>query len=466
MKDRIACLLVVLTLLTAGCATQPLNLARNIGDANVPLHSLIAKKSTGEETTGLAPLPGVHPEISNMKKLTLADVLRLVLKHHPEIAASGEEISARKAAVRQAGLLPNPFLGLEVDNFAGRDDLRNFDGAETTITASQLIELGGKRGKRQQLSVLEKDLAGFDYQSKKLDVVAAASKAFIQVLAVQEQLNLNNALVNLAEQTFFAVSQRVEAGKVSPVEKARVQVELAVARTEANKAKRRLEAARYRLVSFWSSESVQSMRVDGDLTVMRHITPAEVAKNHLANNPDQSRWKREIERREAEVSLARSQAVSDATFSLGIRKFQSTNDSAMVAGFEIPLPLFDRNQGGIAQARASLGKARQERRSAEMAAQTELFEKGQSLLAAYGEATTLRDEILPEAKNAFEAVETGYREGKLDVLQVLDAQRTLFAVRRQYLQALEDYHLVCTDVKRLVGEALEDIPEFKSEKNP
>jgi cobalt-zinc-cadmium efflux system outer membrane protein len=409
--------------------------------------------------------PEPLPETVPMDKLTLADALGLVLKHNPTLAGFAAEIRARDAAALQSGLLPNPELGVEVENFAGQDDLEGFDGAETTIAFSQLIELGNKRSKRQQVAVLDKDLAGWDYQGKKIDVLASTAKAFIQVLVAQEQVSLNDELVKLAEKTATAVGERVDAGKVSPMENIRAQVELAAARSEANKASRELEASRRRLASFWGGKQAGFAEVVGSLTEITSLPAEETIQNLLKTNPVLARWQSELDRSEAALALARAEAVPDLNISAGVRNFQETDNNALLVGFSVPLPLFDRNQGAIGEAGAKLEKARQERREAQVALLTELSETWQNLSAAYVESSTLRDKILPGAHEAYESTELGYREGKLDFLQMLDAQRTLFDVKRQYLLALRTYHMTSTDMERLLGASLKSLPQSTIDKS-
>jgi len=399
----------------------------------------------------------LNPQTAEVKDLTLAEALALALKGNPTLAAFGEEIRARDAAALQSGLLPNPDLAVEVENFAGKESLRGFDGAETTIALSQLIELGGKRDKRLQVATLEKDLAGWDYQGKKLEVLASTAKAFIQVLVAQQRQALTEELAQLSEQTLAAVAARVEAGKVPPLEQTRAQVELAGARTEAGKAKRELETSRRRLVALWAADRFEFAQVVGDLAALPPLPAEETFLELLNNNPDLGRWGSELEQRQASLSLARAQAVPDLTMSFGVRNLQESDSNALVAGIALPLPLFNRNQGGVDQARANLEKAHRERLTAETEVRTGFAEAWQGLNAAYLEASTLRDEILPGAQSAFESAEFGYREGKFDFLQMLDAQRTLFGVKEQYLQALSAYHQGRTEVERLIGSPLHDV---------
>lgn len=451
MNYRLFLLCAAVTLLAAGCATPHRNSGPAMVDRDFPPMAIPAEKPTANRAAALPGLAETTGATAVVEQLSLAEALNLALQHNPTLAAFAEEIRARDAAAQQAGLLPNPDLDLEVENFGGQDDLQDFDGAEATIALSQLIELGGKRSKRRQMASLEKDLAGWDYRSRKLDVLASTAKAFIQVLVAQEQVALNDELVRLAEKTHAAVGARVEAGKVSPLENSRAQVELAAARSGANRAQRELEAARLRLGAAWGTAPVKFHRVVGDLAAVQPLPPAETVQGLLDNNPDLLRWQSERERREAALALASSQALPDLSLKVGVRNFQDTDSNALMVGIQLPLPFFNRNQGGVAEARANLRKSHQEQRAAEAEIRTGLAETWQMLTAAYVEAATIRDEILPGARDAYEAAGFGYREGKFDFLQMLDAQRTLFTVKRQYLQALAAYHLTRTDMERLTG---------------
>jgi len=389
--------------------------------------------------------------------LTMAEALSRTLKQNQSLASFAEEIRARDAAALQAGLLPNPELGVDVENFGGENELESFDGAETTIALSQLLELGGKRGKRRQVATLEKELSVWDYESRKLEVLSGAAKTFIALLTAQHQVAQLEESVRLFEKTLAAVSERVGAGKVSPVEEVRARVALATARTAAEQARRGRQAARARLSAYWGESRPQFERAVGDLSAIAALPEVNAIFDLLTKNPDLARWRTEIDQREADLALARSKAVPDVTVSAGVRNYRETDSNAFVAGITLPLPLFDRNQGGVGEAAAKLDKARRERQAAQTTMHAELAEAWENLAAAHTTVTTLRNDILPGAQRAFDSVQNGYREGKFDFLQLLDAQRTLFEVKGQYVEALSAYHLSRTEIERLIGLPLQTV---------
>lgn len=153
--------------------------------------------------------------------ITLVQALSLAFAHNPGLASFSLEVRAADAQALQAGLRPNPEFAVESENILGTGEFRGADLAETTLSVRQLIEIAGKRPKRARVALLERDLAGWDYESRKADVLADMAKSFIDVLEAQERAALTEDLLRLAEQVFEAVSLRVRAGKVSPVEETR-----------------------------------------------------------------------------------------------------------------------------------------------------------------------------------------------------------------------------------------------------
>jgi cobalt-zinc-cadmium efflux system outer membrane protein len=387
--------------------------------------------------------------------LSLRQALALALLHNPELAVFSWEIRAKEAEALQAGLLPNPELGIEMENFAGSGEFSGTDSAETTVTLSQLIELGGKRGKRRSAAALEADLAGWDFETKRLDVLTDTTKAFVSILAAQERLAQAEELNGLAERFSRTVSERVEAGKVSPVEKTRARIPLAAAWIAEGQARLALEAARKELVTLWGDDRAIFARAVGALEQVRPVPPLEHLTVLLDRSPDIARWETVGKQRDAQVALERTNAIPDPTLFVGGRNIQETDDHVFVAGFSIPLPLFDRNQGGIAAAQAARSKARHASQAAGNEAFARLAASYRDLSGAALEAMTLKERILPAAEQAFEASDLGYRAGKFGFLEVLDAQRTLFAVKGQYIEALAAYHQAKAEVERLIGAPLE-----------
>jgi cobalt-zinc-cadmium efflux system outer membrane protein len=399
--------------------------------------------------------------------LRLPQAQALALMQNPDLAAFAWEVRAGEARTLQAGLPPNPGVGVEVENVAGSGDFQGVDGAEVTVGLSQVIELAGKRRKRTHVAALERDLAAWDYETARLDVLTQVAQAFADVLRVQERLAVDADLVRLAEQIYRIVAERVKAGKVSPLEATRARVALATSRIARQRVQRELTAAKDRLAATWGGTRATFERVTGDLETLNPIPSAAVVAQRIVQNPDIARWATAMARRQAAVTLAEANRTPDPTLGAGVRYFNNVDEAdahALLLAVSVPLPVFDRNQGNILEARYQLARTEVERRAAAVRVQTALAETHAALSAAFSEASTLRDEVLPGAQQAFDAAREGYRQGKFQFLEVLDAQRTLFEARGQYVEALSTYHKAVAALERLIGEPLSALAPSSSQK--
>jgi cobalt-zinc-cadmium efflux system outer membrane protein len=389
--------------------------------------------------------------------ITLRKALALALMHNPELKAFSWDVRASEARQLQANLWPNPELEVEVEEVGGPGARSGFDAAETTVALSQLIELGGKTGKRVKVASLEKELSGLDYEAKRLDVFTEVTKAFIEVLAAQQRLNLTEELLQLSEELVGTVAKRVDAGKDSPLEKTKADVAHSNVKIQHRQAAGNFEFARKQLASTWAGQKPKFESVAGKLDSLSPLPSIDQLTDLISQNPDIARWSLEIYKSKASLELEKAKAISDITLSGGLQRFNETDDNAVVFGISIPLPISDRNQGGKLEAAYTLAKAREEQRAAQTRIQMELVKAYRALSNSYTEATELDKNVLQGAESVFEASKTGYSQGKLDYLHVLDAQRTLFEARAQYIDALASFHTAKTDVERLIGSPIEGI---------
>lgn len=395
--------------------------------------------------------------------VTLRQALAIALIHNPELRAFSWEIRAREAAALQAGLLHNPTIGVDLQDLGASASPESIPQPQGTLQLSQIIELGGKRTKRREAAALSRDLAGWDYESKRIDLFTQVAQSFTDLLRAQQQRALSEETVRLAEETARVVSERVRAGKVSPIEEIRANVALASAGIERDRAEKDLEVACKRLAATWGSVMPRFEKAEGTLGPVSPIPSLAQLAERISQNPEIARWSTEIAQRRAAIDLERSQAVPDLTLMGGYRRYDTTGDNVFIIGLSLPLPLFNRNQGAIQEARDRLTKGEEERRAAEVRVASTLSEAYRALSTAHAEATSLEKSVLPAAAQASEAVNEGYRLGKFGLLDVLDAQRTFFNARAQHLRALAEYHQAVAEVERLIGEPL-DIPRKGTEK--
>lgn len=400
------------------------------------------------------PAPGAESGPEPTDALTLADAISLALTRNPDLAGAAWNVQAGGARVTQAGLFPNPQAGVTVEDVAGTGARSGAEQAETTLRLGQPIELGGKRAARVTEASRARDLTAWDYGQLRLDVITATTRAFIAVLGAQERVTLADQTVQLGEQVVTSVGRLVNAGREPSAEGTRAEVALAAARIDRAQAQRDLDTARQGLAALWGA-TPQFGRAEGRLDQRDELPPLADLARLLPRNPDLARWTTELAQRQAAVELAEANAFPNVTIEAGYRRFEDTNDSGFVFGTFLPLPILNRNQGAIAEARHQLAAAKEAQRAAEVSARTTLAQAHTELATAHREVAALRQTILPAATRAFESINAGYLEGRYRYLDVLDAQRTLIANRERLVRALTDYRQALARVERLIGGPLD-----------
>ncbi|HML73194.1 MAG TPA: TolC family protein [Anaerohalosphaeraceae bacterium] len=382
--------------------------------------------------------------------LTLRDVVALTLLHNPELKSYSWEIRAAQARRIQAGLWPNPSLDIGVE-----DIISGFGVAETTIQLVQLIELGDKTEKRKKVASIDQQLAGWDYETKRLEVLTNASKAYFDLLAAQKKTKLLAELLNISEQTYQSVVRRVDAGKDSPLEKTKASVALSTVRLDHKQALYELDNSRKIVASFWSSEQPQFVQAKGQLEDFTNIPDANKLQQRLSQSPQLARWENQIARGKAALELEKANALPDIGIGGGGRIYNETDDNGFLFGISIPLQIFNRNQGGKKEAAYNISKYYEQQKAARVEVRNQFNRIFTDLSISHDRVKELKTFILPGAEEVFKASQTAYIEGKIDYLNVLDAQRTYFISQTEYLDTLVSYHKAKTDMEGLVGESID-----------
>ena len=394
-----------------------------------------------------------EPENSG-KALELREALARTLESSPTLEIFPYRERAADFRILQAGLRPNPELAIEVENVAGSGEFSGTEAAEVTLALSQLIEFGDKRERRTLLAEMNRERVGVDYDVARLDVLAEAARRFIHVARDQALLALSERRQALADRALDVAEKRVETGRSSSAEASQARIEKARSALEMQRAERELAGARVRLAASWGETDPQFRAVEADLFRFPALPPFETLQSELDRAPDLERYLTLERVRAAELRLTQANGRQDARVGLGVRRFEDSNDHALMLQFSMPLPLSNRNQGNIAAAREELAMTTAERRQARLAIYTTLFGLYQELLLAHAEATILREEVLPEAQRALEQIQSGYDVGRFSYLEMVEARRQRLDVEQDAIEAAASFHTLLLELERLTGTPL------------
>jgi cobalt-zinc-cadmium efflux system outer membrane protein len=391
------------------------------------------------------------------RALTLADAVEAAIAANPELAALEHEKHALDAAVEQARLLPNPEFQAEVENVAGDGARKGDDAAETTLRFTQQLELGGKRSARTRAATSAAAVAAADLELRRLEVTAAVKSAFAAALAAQKRVALAKDLEQLAQEAARSVGSAVGAGATSAVERDRAKLVLAKADRERVLRERQAANARRALATMWGAANPDFEELEGSLeTGVAMPARDAIFSEEKDDHPEIRRADMRIAERMAAVSLEKANRIPDLTVAAGGRHFNDEDDLAAVFSVTTPLPLFDRNQVALAKAEARLAQAREQRRSADLALRASLSAAYDRYTSAEEQRVLIDERVLPAASRAVDAAAAAHRDGRFPYHEVLDARRTLYELRADRIDVLEERLLATVEVERFAGVVLID----------
>jgi cobalt-zinc-cadmium efflux system outer membrane protein len=389
-----------------------------------------------------------HAENQNLTDLSLSDSLDLALKANPDIAVAIREREAIDGVKVQAATRPNPFVSTSIQ------DTRSAT-RQIYLQFNQEIELGDKRTARMEAADAFYSKADAELATKKAEIHANVVLAFYELLVAQERVTLAKSSVEVAESALDAASKRVKAGKSSPVEQTKSTVAAASAKIELVQAMTQLNNSRKRLSALWGDNAPSFERATGEVATIPEISSLSNLQSLIDSAPSVKLAKLEIDAREAMTRIERSRAIPNITISAGVVNNQEIGLNQALFGLSIPIPVFDRNQGNVQEAASRTFKAEDELIAVKNRIQTNLATQYERLNAARQATLSLQSDILPNAQSAFDAANRGFSLGKFNFLDVLDAQRTLYQAKSQYINALLEAHQSIAEIERTLGEVVE-----------
>lgn len=388
--------------------------------------------------------------------LTLDDAIARAVDADPGVRAAGAGVDAARGGLRQARVRPNPELSTQVESFNGPGDLRGFDGAETTFALSQEVELGGRR--RARINVAERDLHGaeLDRVLRGLDLIRDVQTAYYEALAAEELVAIERERLETAQALNASVARRVAAARDPLMAGARAEAGLAEARIALTRAQAEAATARARLAILMGGDGSFTL-IQADFALPRasdhdHAPPSD-------ESPDVARLVAARESAGAGVSVERSLAWQNPTLSLGYRRFEQRNgDGALVAGFSIPLGVFDRNQGAVQRAQAERRRAEYDLEAGRRTLAREYAAFTRTIAADAEAVRSTEEQVIPQAERALALAQDGYNRGAFSYLDVLEAQRALADARQRRVEALRSYHSNEAAIDRLTARFAEALP--------
>ncbi len=382
-------------------------------------------------------------------KVTRERAVSYATTQSPRLKALRAELRALQAETIQAGLRPNPELGLELENFAGTGSpRRGFDSSQISGVVSQRLELGGKRKKRELVAALKTRSLAAAIAKTELEVALATDRAFTSLLAARQLRRVAQKNLSSSQEQVKTLLSLIEAGAASSIDGNRAKLELSGARerladTQSIETKAASELSRLWGGGATAITALGSLKSNGLAT--SPLNPASVIRSH----PAMKAAALGFATNQADYELQRAGRISDVDVIGGVRNFEASDETAAIVGLSIPLPLFDKNQGNIAAAKERVEKARAEGQAVQSGLRAQITQLNSDLTAAKSRVSQIDSTTIAAAEQSLQDTRTAYSAGKKSLLEFIDARKTLFDIESRGIKARADLQKAAHSLARL-----------------
>lgn len=415
------------------------------------------KLSTSAADQGTSPRIQTRPANPQPATLiTLDDAINLAVTNSPSIKAALTQITQSKAQEVTANLRPNPVLSWDtqfIPIFSPGDfstntlnNLQQFD-----VGIGYLFERGHKRQNRLKAAQDATAVTESQVADMERGLAFNVAQQFINVLLANSNLQLAHEDLNSFQQTVTISEQRYKAGDISEGDLLKIQLQLLQFQTDvttAQVAKVQALGSLRQLIGY--SNLPRNYDVAGDLNYQPLTSGLDdLLVLALKTRPDLRAAQQGITTAQSQVALAKADAKVDLNASMLYSHVGGVSSTSLF--FNIPLPVFNRNQGEIARTRSTVDQAQFTEKGAEDTVMTDVTN-------AYEAAATNQEVVklytsgyLTQAQKSRDISEYAYKAGAAALLDFLDAQRSYRATQLAYRQALAAYMVSLEQLRQAVG---------------
>ncbi len=413
---------------------------------NQPSQSSESQTKEGQRRGRLAGEDREWQVVATAPALRLEDLERMALQNNPTSAQAEAAIRAAEGRRAQAGLMPNPIIGYAGEELSARAFGQK---SEHYIWAEQEVPLGGKLKKSRAIFAQEKVQAQADAAAQRQRIVNAVRELYYEALGAQRLVETRGELAKLASEAVEVTGELFNTGAADRPDLLAIQVEARRARLDLIMAENERDQVWRQIAAVVGDPFLKPAPLIGDLEQgLPSLQQEQLLETLLRESPEVKRARAGVEKARAALTRARAEPTPNLFLRGGIGySFElletfppqplgrKTGPEAFAEiGFRIPI--FNRNQGAIAEAAAELDFATREAQRVELALRAQTAATFRAYQNALSVAIEYRERIIPSAQQSYELYLASFKQMAAAYPQVLISQRTLFQARAEYIRAL------------------------------
>lgn len=373
-------------------------------------------------------LPGILRELH-----TIDDFESWALSASPVVLQMEAKLQSLQGKLIQVGLRPNPVVGMN-----GQDINETGGAGMYGVYFGRELVRGNKLQISRSVVCAEIKVAQQHLNEMKQRLTTDIRVAFYDLLVAQKKLELANLLAEIAQTASDTSEKLFEAKEVARSAVLQAQMESQNAIVIQGQAVNEEVAARRNLSALVGEPDLPQHRIKGDLQQISQLAGFEQTYDQLLmESPELAKLFENTQRARRQLQRECVEPISNVTWQATVQ--YDTVGETIVSGFQVgfPIPKYNQNQGAIRQAEYEIAVA-------EFKVEKKALELRQRLASAYErylqaklQVDVYSEKILPQAKSTFELISEGYRQGEVDFVSFLTAQRTYFDANLAYVSGLK-----------------------------
>jgi cobalt-zinc-cadmium efflux system outer membrane protein len=408
--------------------------------------------------------PEAASRSSPSNTFTVDQVVQAMLDNNPRLKAAAEKWHALRERIPQANAWDDLKLGAE-QRLARFVDVPPNAFTDERITAEQVIPISGKNRSRGRIAAAEAQQGFEQLRRERINAAVETKSAFYRLSNAYAQLALNEKNVTSLKQISEVVATRYAVGNQTAAEALAAQTETSRSIESRRDLERALSDARTRLNVLMNRDAFAPLgipaatRSDSDAD----LSPSRLRALLIVNRPEIRSAKAKIAAEQGKLELARRAWIPDPAIGVRAERYNAANESVSELGggvsFNVPWINAGKYSAATREARASLRAAENEKDREEKEAIGLLRDQLQKIETARHHAELFQTEILPQARQAFEASQLGYETSKTGFAEWIGAQRSLRDVEAAAREHLTDYQIAVAELEGVIGADFADREE-------
>ncbi len=388
------------------------------------------------------------------ERLTLKEA-RSLLDSNPALQAKKQEIDAEKGDVLDVKRYPNPTFSFGSEGLVFDSERGSFvDRLQPLLTLRQEFLTGGKRDKRTRVEMADTEIASIQVEDLLRLLNYDLKQVYYQVVLAERDLELARRILQRFKEIVQLNRTRFESGEISGGELRRTEAAEYPFLAAVVDAEVRLDSAKVDLLALVGSSDFTQQFQAADSFNPSFSPPSEGELREIAlrQRPDLAAERARVTRADLAIELEQARSKPNPTAFAGYQRQIDSNGP--IAGIELPLFVFNQNEGPIHRAQAERRRQENQLLFGQIMVLKEVSIALEQLAGGRRRIQALENEYLEKAEQARDITEASYRLGEASLIEFLDAERTYSETMLLYNQALYDFEISRARLERAIGEDL------------